>query len=154
VLDGIEVGEKSLDYALPAQETKPFLSSNANSSNPAIHWKPVDEADVALIAQRSKDRVAKEPQFVEIQKQLKDSADNKGIVRLAEFRKKAKADSEKDAAQETKDGAPKDSKEASKDRFKELQAAFTSEGVNVLADLITLSPGPKSAHNDQPHPPN
>ena len=81
-------------------------------------------------------------------------ADNKGIVRLSEFRKKAKAESEKDPKDADKDGNAKDGKEAQKDRFKELQAAFTGEGINVLADLITLGSGPKSAHNDQPHAPN
>ena len=66
--------------------------------------------------------------MAEIEKQLKDATENKGVVRLGELRKKAKEIPEKNK------------ENGGKDRFKELQAAFTSEGADIAADLVILGP--------------
>lgn len=95
VFDGYDLGEKMLDYSLPPQSTQPFVSPAANSKDPAHHWKPIDETLVPRLAERSKDRVSKDPDFAEVKKQLEEIQKSKGVVRLADLRKR-KADQDKD----------------------------------------------------------
>jgi carboxyl-terminal processing protease len=130
LLDSVEVGEKTLDYSLAPGSTEPFVDARANADAGAEHWKPITDVLVQGLTQKSKERVAHEPKFAEIQKEL-ESAKSRGLVKLSDLRKKAKKAPEK--AEKAEKGDKGDKEE---DRFKQLEAAFTSEGINVLVDLI------------------
>jgi hypothetical protein len=75
---------------------------------------------------KSKERVAKSEKFKEITSELKESEKNKGIVKLADLRKKAKED---------KDKEDKKKKQTATDRKKEVLAPYIDESLNVLSDL-------------------
>jgi carboxyl-terminal processing protease len=141
VLDSYEIGEKKLDYSLPPQSTESFLSKNANAPDPPKHWRPIDQAAIAIVARRSEERVSKDPQMAEISKQLDENEKNKGIVRLSELRKKAqeeKSGKKETPSKDSKADAKDNGADKEKSKFKELQAAFVREGVNIVVDLITL----------------
>jgi len=122
LLDGLEVGERLLDYTLPPQNTELFLSKTANEEKGPDRWTPITDAMVATLVTKSTERVSKEPKFADIKKEIEETSKNRGIVKLAELRKKAKK------------GSPERSKED--DRFKALDAVVVSEGVNIAADLV------------------
>jgi carboxyl-terminal processing protease len=127
ILDGVDVGEKSLDYTLAPQSTEPFLDLAAAQGTGDAKWTPIGEAEIQGLQQRSKERVAKDPKFAEIKKELDESEKNRGPVKLGELRARARR------------GSPEREKED--ERIKGLDAAFVGEGVNVLADYITIRRG-------------
>lgn len=132
LLDGLEVGERLLDYSLPPQNTDPFVSKQANAGDADDHWTPVSDAVVQSLAAKSAARVAKKAEFAEIKKEAEESAKNKGPVKLAEMRKKAKK------------GTPEREKED--DRYKGLEAAVVAEGVDILVDMLAAQQ-PQTAQN-------
>lgn len=123
LLDGLEVGERLLDYSLAPQTTEAFLSKDANGDARSARWTPVTDALIAGLAAKSSERVAKAPAFAEIKKENDDSQMNKGPVKLADLRKKSKAK-----------GTPERDKED--ERYKGLEAAFVGEAVDILADAV------------------
>lgn len=120
-----ELGEKSADYSLPPQKIFPFVGKEANKTN---KWKPLTPQVVEAVSQKSKERVAKNEKFKEILQELKEADKNKGIVKLADFRKRAKEDKEKE---------DKKKKQSANERRKEAMAPYIDEGLNVLSDLVT-----------------
>lgn len=120
-----ELGEKSADYSLPPQKIVPFLGREANVAG---KWKVVSNEIIEKLKDNSKKRVSKNDKFKEIQDELKEADKNKGVVKLADFRKRAKEDKEKD---EKKKNQP------TSQRKKEIMAPYVDEGVNVLNDLVT-----------------
>ena len=107
---------------MPPQNTEVFLSKNANEEKGPDRWTPITEATVTGLAAKSTERVAKEPKFAEIKKEIEETNKNRGIVKLAELRKKAKK------------GSPERDKED--DRYKALDAVVVTEAVNIAADLV------------------
>jgi hypothetical protein len=93
-----------------------------------MHWTPVDETLVKKLAEKSAERVNKEPKFAEIQKEIEETVRNKGIARLAELRKKAEAENK----------AEKKSKKNHKDKNKDIETPYLQEGVNISADMVAL----------------
>jgi len=121
-----DIGEKTMDYSLPPQKIPAFVGNDANGDEPARHWKPVDADTVKKLKKLSQDRVAKDPKFAEIQKNIDDAKKNKGVIRLAEMKKKAEEENKKD-----------DKKDKNrKTRLKETQAPLVSEGVNIMTDWL------------------
>jgi carboxyl-terminal processing protease len=121
-----DIGEKALDYPLPAQAIASFLSVQGND---APLWKPVKQSMLAELAARSKARVAKDVKFAEIIKNNKEAAGKKGLIRLADLRKemgKNNGDKKKQTLTEVKQKA--------RDRY----TPFVNESVNVLLDMVTL----------------
>jgi carboxyl-terminal processing protease len=117
-----DIGERKLDYALPAQTTAPFVSTSANGSAPGERWAPLDEALVARLAAQSKARVAGDPAMKEIVAEVAENRAKPAAVRLADLRKKAekaKAATDEDA----------------KKKFEAQGEAFVAEGVSIAADL-------------------
>jgi len=128
-----ELGEKMLDYPLGAQSIKPFLSTEANKPEPAARWEPIKPEIVQKLADKSQVRVAKDPKFLEIKKNLEEASKNDGVIKLADIRKKSKVEK----SQEKK----KTKKEKSKDeeaREKDLDSALVQEGINIAADMMTI----------------
>lgn len=130
-----DVGEKTMDYSLPPQKITNFLGTDANSESPASQWKVVSSDQIEKLKKLSNERVAKDPKFSEIVKSLEETKKNKGVVRLADIRKKAEEEDKKDA----KNGVKKDDKKSRKAKIKEAQAPLVIEGVNIMADWLTIN---------------
>ncbi len=120
-----DVGEQSLDYSLAPQSTQAFLSKEANSTDPTRRWNEITPALVKKLSEKSQVRVSKDPKFAEIKKDLEDAAKNKGVIRLAEMKKKA------DKKKPAKGKAEREQKQ------KDIEAPFVDEGVNIMSDLLT-----------------
>jgi carboxyl-terminal processing protease len=121
-----DVGEKALDYPLPAQEITPFLGVQGDA---APLWKPVEQPLLVKLAARSQARVAKDAKFAEIIKNNKEAAGKKGVIRLADLRKEM----EKEGGVKKKE-TPTELKKKARDQY----VPFVNESVNVLLDMVTL----------------
>jgi carboxyl-terminal processing protease len=127
-----DVGEKTLDYSLLPQAVPPFVSQDVNAAEAATRFDALTGDVLKQLAQRSAERVSKDPKFNDILREMKDSARNKGVIRLAEARKKAQDE-------EKKNGNTKDDTRAERiQRVKDLDAPYVQESLNILADLIVL----------------
>lgn len=118
-----EIGESKLDYSLPPQSIAPFLSTSANPAGQG-HWEPFTESAVKKAAEKSKERVAKEPKFAEIKKTLEETKKNNGTIKLSELRKKSKAEKKTEKKEDSK--KPKDA-----------DLPLVKESVNILVDLMS-----------------
>jgi carboxyl-terminal processing protease len=121
-----DVGEKALDYPLPAQAITPFLGVQGDA---APLWKPMEQPLLAKLAARSQARVAKDAKFAEIIKNNKEAAGKKGVIRLADLRKEV----EKEGGVKKKE-TPTELKKKARDQY----VPFVNESVNVLLDMVTL----------------
>lgn len=130
-----DVGEKTMDYSLPPQKITNFLGTDANGDSPTSQWKAVTTDQIDKLKKLSSERVAKDPKFIEIVKNLEETKKNKGVVRLADIRKKAEEEDKKDA----KSGVKKDDRKSRKAKIKEAQAPLVTEGVNIMADWLTIN---------------
>jgi len=135
-----DVGEKMLDYSLPPQKIPPFLSPEANTPDPVKHWTPIDAGLIHKVAERSKERVDHNAKFAEIIKNNEEAAKNKGLIRLADLRKKTEKEikEEKAAEKVAKKAAQKDKKLSKEEKGKEVEAPYIDEGVAITADLVSL----------------
>jgi carboxyl-terminal processing protease len=142
VLDGFNLGEDKLDYALPAQAVPLFLSTIANTDSSSGHWNPVQPNMAANLAAKSKARIANDPAFAKIREQLQDLAKNRGEMRLGDLRKRTvkekteKANSEVPPAKPDKADQPVPQQLQDEENLDSLQEAVVKECVNILADSI------------------
>jgi len=123
-----EIGEKTLDYSLPPQSIPTFVSKEANSTLPSKHWEELEPAMLKQLAEKSTKRVTSGNKFDEIKKFIDESKKNKGVIKLAEMRKKS--------LEERKANKKKKNKNDEEGKNKELEAPVVEEAVNILADLI------------------
>jgi carboxyl-terminal processing protease len=129
-----EVGEKTLDYSLPPQAMPAFLTQGASSVM-------VDTKVIPLLGTKSRERVAKDPKFAEARKELEEAAKNRGVVKLADLRKKSAQEKAKEQAKEKAKAASALAKNARKDRearIKETEAPIINEAINILVDWIQM----------------
>lgn len=124
-----DIGEKTMDYSLPPQKIPNFVGTDANSTEAGKHWKPVDAELVKKLKKLSLERTAKDAKFIEIVKNIEDAKKNKGVIRLAEMKKKAEEENKKDEKNEKKE-------KSRKAKLKETQAPLVSEGVNIMSDWL------------------
>lgn len=141
VLDNDDIGEKTLDYSLPPNSVKSFVSADANATEPDKRWTMIDDRIVSKLIPKAQTRIAAEPKFVEIKKKIDERAKNKGMVKLADIRKKYREETkpEKDKKKESKKN--KANREA-EDLKEYLDNPSLQEGLNVLADLVAVARGP------------
>jgi carboxyl-terminal processing protease len=152
VLSAEDIGEGFQDYALPAQSIPAFLSPSANSTEPAKAWKPITDAWVKTLADKSSTRVAKSEKFAEIKKNLEENKKNAGTIKLADSWKKGTEKQKKDKAKKLKlknSDAPKDDDptDVVEKEEKEEPGAILEEAVSVLSDLTTLTGSGSVAKN-------
>jgi carboxyl-terminal processing protease len=124
-----DIGEKTMDYSLPPQKIPAFVGNDANDDSPSKHWKPVDSDTVKKLTKLSEVRVSKDPKFAEIIKNIEEAKKNKGIIRLAEMKKKAEEENKKDG----KKG------KNHKEKLKETEAPLVAEGVNIMSDWLAAN---------------
>ncbi len=132
VLNSDEIGEKKLDYSLDQQKIDPFVSAEANATEPGRRWIPIDATFVSKLSEKAKERVAKNEKFAKIRKELDESIRNKGLVKLADLR--AKATEDKKNGKKVGHNAKKSKKKSDKDE----DSVFVQESTNILVDLIKL----------------
>jgi carboxyl-terminal processing protease len=141
-LSSDDYGEKSQRYSLPPEETTPFLGDAANAEAGAQHWEPVQGDLVALLAERSKSRVASSQEFEEVREKLAEVKESKGVVHLDELMKRR----EEEAADshESKDTATNADDE-------EPPEPQLEEAVLILSDFVALSQQ-RAAAREAPRP--
>lgn len=128
VLNNDEIGEKSLDNSLPPSKIERFVSQDtANSTKADQKWMALSDATIKTLVSASKERVAKEPKFQEILKDIEESKKNQGVIKLAEVKKRSE--------EEKKKNKDKDKKSTS-EKIKDADAPQMRESLNVLTDLI------------------
>ena len=136
-----EVGEKTLDYSLPPQAIPSFVSQEVNGAQAVARWDAVDPKVIPMLGSKSRDRVAKEPKFAEVKKELEEASKNRGVVKLSELRKKSAKEKEKEKREEQKLAKKAGDKSSRKDRearIKETEAPLVNEAVNILVDWIEV----------------
>lgn len=126
-----DIGEKALDYPLPAQTITPFLGAPGNA---ASLWKPVKQPLITELAARSKVRVTKNMKFAEIIKNNKEAAGKKGMIRLSDLRKEMKKEN---------GGKKKQTLTELEKKTQDQYAPFVNESVNVLLDMMMLEVTPR-----------
>ncbi|MGZ3653500.1 MAG: S41 family peptidase [Bdellovibrionota bacterium] len=115
--------ESHQDNSLAPDAIPTFLSAEANEGN---KWEPVNPAEIDRLKERSKERVSKSKEFADIAKEVQEIEDRKGIVKLADMRKK-----EGENKKKNKDKAPKL-------LAKERNKPQIDEALNVLADYVGM----------------
>ncbi len=128
-LSSDDYGEKSQRYSLPPQETTPFLGNDANATAAALHWNPVQSDLVALLAERSRSRVASSEEFEEIREKLAEAEKSQGVVRVDELMKRR--EEEEVDADEVQDPAAEEKEEPPTPQLE--------EAIRILSDLVALS---------------
>ncbi len=121
-----DIGEKTMDYSLPPQKIASFVGTDANATDTAKKWTPVDDELIKRLKKTSQERVAKDPKFAEIIKNVEESKKNKGVIRLAEMKRKAEEENKKDSKKD----------KSRKAKMKETQAPLVMEGVNIMSDWL------------------
>jgi carboxyl-terminal processing protease len=144
-----ELGETNQPYSLPARSIDAFTKGTAKQSSGFI---PIDATTVQSLAQRSRDRVAGDSRFADIQKELEKQRANAGVVKVADLLEKKEKDKGKEtasAADATKAAgtASGDSAMATpsapgtgipgEDEPSDDRAAQVQEALNILADLVS-----------------
>ncbi len=128
-----DVGEKTLDYSIAPQQIQPFLSKNANSTDPKEKWTAINESIVKILNEKSKARISKSKKFAEITKKVEEAKKNEGLIRLAELRKQAST--EKKASKKSKKAKDSDAESA-----EDLESPLVDEATAILGDLIEQVP--------------
>lgn len=124
-----EIGEKYLDYSLPEKKISSFLSQDAYVKEGDSAWLKVSSDWIKQLSEKSKVRVAKDPEFKKIEEELAKTKAKGKIIKLAEVTK--------DKEKKEKAKAAKNATKAEKDK-EYLKRADIVEASNVLADLIAL----------------
>jgi hypothetical protein len=84
---------------------------------------------VKRLGDASQKRVAKDPKFLEIAKEAADMEKNRGVVKLADIRKKSEADKKKsDEEKKKNNGKPK--------RGIDVEAAAVQESLRIMTDWL------------------
>lgn len=118
-----DIAESHQDNSLAPDSIPPFLSVEADEGN---KWEPVSKTDVDRLKESSKERVSKSKEFADIAKELQENEDRKGLVKLADLRKK-EGESKK-----------KDKGKAPKLVAKERNKPQIDEALNVLGDYVEM----------------
>ena len=134
-----EIGERGLDYSLPARSIDSFLSKEANVAAVKDHWAPVDESLVKKLRDLSGARVEKDPEFTKIKKELVETATKKGVIKLSDSLKKQRED-KKDPK---KQNAGRRNKRQTDEDY--LKSPDVNEAVSVMTDLLSLAPANQQA---------
>lgn len=129
-LNSEDYGEKKLDYSLEQQKIDNFVAKDADSDEAGQHWIPIDQSMVSKLTEKTQVRVNKSEKFTQVKKEMDEALRGKGIIKLAEIRKKANEDK--------KSGKTDAAKKKGKKAESEEDAYFLQESENILVDLIEV----------------
>jgi carboxyl-terminal processing protease len=128
-----DIGEKYLDYSLPERKLEPFLSPSANVKEGTGAWEILKDDWLKSLAEKSKVRVASEPEFKKIEDELAKTKAKGKTIKLADVVK------DKDKEKEKKEKAKAIKAAAKADKDKEyLKRPDVAEAASILADLMSL----------------
>lgn len=132
-----DYGEKSQRFSLPPEHTSPFLSATANTSDPKRHWEPVQAEMLALLAERSRERVQSSHAFDEVRERIAETREANGVVVVSELNKQREeaGASAEGAEAKAASGAEAGAKEEEEE---EKDTPQLDEAVTVLVDLVSL----------------
>lgn len=135
VLPTEKIAEKELEYALPAKRIAPFLSAEAYVPSGPGEWQRVDKKLIAKLRHDSEIRVAKDPDFAKIRREIAKEKKNKpGEIVLSNFIKdQGKAD-EEEQKEEGKDYAQ--TQQLHKEYY--LKRADIKEALKIAAEMSVL----------------
>lgn len=135
-LDGDDVGEQYMDYALPPSKIEPFIKAEAaNSKDPTEMWHTVNGDLVKTLQEKSTKRVTQNSEFKEIIKDLEDAKKNQGIVKVAEIVSKSNKDKNKRKERKEKASTAKGRMELW------LKNPQVQEALNIMDDWMLMSAG-------------
>jgi carboxyl-terminal processing protease len=150
LLNADAFGESHKRHSLFAQQIPPFRSDEANGDGEKTRWEPISRQRVTVLAGRSKRRVLENEYFQEIERELAERESDDGVVRLAEIireREEAngRAEGREDGATRRGEAGPTDADTAAvtvpTDPEEDTDPSpQIREAIEILADMITLSP--------------
>jgi carboxyl-terminal processing protease len=131
-LDSEDLGEQYMDYALPPSKTKPFLlPEGAQGKVPSEMWSPISDELVQYLRERSSKRVAQNPEFKEILKDLEDFKKNEGWVKVSDILKRSDKDKEKRKERKDLSATVKGRKELW------IKDPRVQESINIMTDWLS-----------------
>lgn len=149
--DRDDFGEREQPYALPSQQIEPFVPlAGTRKARKLGDWRRLTPDMLAALSARSQERVAGNEGFGEIVAKLAEAEEADGAIRLAEILEKQEAQKpgpENDPAAEAGppepaagDAAvtPPADPDANVDDDDDAPTLQVEEGLDILADLITL----------------
>lgn len=128
-----DIGEKFLDHSLPEQKLTSFLSPTAYVKEGAAKWTMVNDSLIKSLAEKSKQRVSKDPEFAKIQEEVANTKTKGKIIKLAEV----VSDKGKEKEKKEKAKASKNLAKAEKEK-EYLARPDVNEAASILADLIAM----------------
>jgi carboxyl-terminal processing protease len=138
-----DYGEKAQRFSLPPERTSPFVGDSANTSDPRSHWEPVQGELLALLAERSHDRVETSHAFDEVRERIAEAQESHGVVVVSELMKRRE---EEEAREEEQEEAKAEGDEAAAAGAQDGDAASAEkdtpqleEALAVLGDLVSFS---------------
>jgi len=146
-----ELGETNQPYSLPARSIEAFAKGAPKQGSGYI---AIDDATVQALAQRSRDRVAGDTRFADIEKELEKQRANEGIVKVADLLEKKEKDKEKEAAKpeasatgggaasgdSAKVAPPTGTGVPGEDATPDDRAPQVQEALHILGDLVSSRP--------------
>jgi carboxyl-terminal processing protease len=129
-----EIGEETLDYSLKPRSLPPFLSADADGTEPSEHWDPVTPELVKKLRDRSSARVDKDAEFKKIREELVEQEKKKGVIKLADSLKKQK---EEKADPKNKNKQGRRNKHQTEEEF--MKQPQVIEAANIMGDWLELS---------------
>ena len=145
-----ELSESSQHYSLPARSIDSFANATPKQSGGFV---AIDDATLKTLAQRSRDRVAGDARFTDIEKELAKQRANEGVVKVADLLEKK--EKEKEKAEAKPDPAAADGKAPATDAAKSTlpgngvpgddempddRAPQIQEALRILGDLVSHRP--------------
>jgi carboxyl-terminal processing protease len=124
-----DIGEKFLDYSLPEKKLDSFVSEDAYVKEGNGTWLTINPEWIKTLAEKSKTRVDKDPEFKKIIDELEKNKSKGKAIKLTEVTK--------DKEKKEKAKAAKNASKNEKDK-EYLKRADIQEASNVLADLIAV----------------
>ncbi|MBK9323695.1 MAG: carboxy terminal-processing peptidase [Bdellovibrionaceae bacterium] len=128
-----DIGEKSLDYSLPAQKINAFVSPDAYVKDGPGSWLILKPEWVKSLREKSAARVEKSEDFKKIEDELKKSKGRGKLIKVSEILKdKTETKSKKEKEKASRYG----NKEQKNKEY--LKRADINEATNILLDLMGL----------------
>jgi carboxyl-terminal processing protease len=147
-----ELSETSQPYSLPARSIESFANGTPKQSGGFI---AIDDATLHTLAQRSRDRVAGDTRFADIEKELAKQRANEGVVKVADLLEKQEKDKEKEKEAAKPDAAasgaaapaggstkvtPPGTGVPGEDELPDDRAPQIQEALRILGDLVSHRP--------------
>ena len=145
IFDIDDLGEKNLDYVLPAKKIDSFKSSSQEIfSDERDNWKPVNSKVIEKLKKSSQKRIAKNEKFQKIKERLaklKEKVENQKVITIAEVLENTDKEDEDLLKEEEILSQPE------KKKKKYLSRPDVQEALNIAKDLALIQKTTHSSNN-------